>query len=310
MMTEQTNENSSTLARVLNFLATLDRRWIFLLMAGITIIFMVMNARISIPISAPAQGVYNAIEALQPGDRVHLSIDYGPSSQAELLPMHITMLRQLFRKKAVVVCSSLWTDSPPMTEKVWEIVAPEFEKIGEKKVYGVDFVNLGFKAGDRTAIASIGNSFKNTFPIDYRGNKTSELPIMQGWDDYSGIALLCTLAVGDPGPVEYIQQAQSRYNIKMITGCTALLSPQLYPFFQSNNLLGFLGGLAGAAEYETLNGESGQGIKGMNVQSAIHMLIVLLVLLGNIAAFLLKFVPDAKPGAPNDPENSKSAEKG
>ena len=274
---------------ILRFMNTLDRRWIFLLMTIITIVFMVVDIKARIPLTDASLGVYNTIEALPPGARVHLSIDYGPSSAAELWPMHQTMLRHLWRKKAKVICSSLWMDSPPMAERAWEKVSKEFKEAGDEKVYGVDFVNLGFKAGDRTAIASIGNSFKNTFPTDYRGNKTEEIPIMQGWDNYKDVDLLISIAVGDPGPVEYIQQAQSRYGVKMVTGCTAVLSPQLFPFFQSGNIKGFLGGLAGAAEYETLCNEVGPAIKGMNVQSAIHLMIVILVILGNLSALLLKF---------------------
>jgi hypothetical protein len=174
-----------------------------------------------------------------------------------------------------------------MIEKGFTAVLDELEKRGLKKTRGVDYVNLGYKAGDRIAIAKIGSSFKETFPTDYTGNLTANLPIMQGWDTYKEIDMLVTIAVGDPGAVEYIQQAQSRYNVPMVAGVTAVISPQLYPYFQSKNLLGFLGGLAGAAEYEKLVNKPDKATKGMVIQSAIHILIVVLVLLGNLAQFLL-----------------------
>ena len=112
--------------------------------------------------------------------------------------------------------------------------------------------------------------------------------------DDLGLVRLPKSAVGDPGAPEYVQQAQGPTGVKIVAGVTAVISPQLYPLHQSKNILGFLGGLAGAAEYEVLAQragiirESGAATRGMNVQSAIHLLIVLLVIIGNAAYFLLR----------------------
>jgi len=274
--------------RALKAFLQMDRRWIFASVAVITVAFMTVNLRLPVVPTEQARGVYEAIESLPPGARVHLPVDYGPGSEAELWPMQVVMLRQLFRHDAKVICSSLWTDGPPMIERGFREVLRELEKEGITRKYGTDFVNLGFKAGDRVAIAKIASSFKETFPLDSKGNRTADLPIMQGWDNYKDVDLLITLAVGDPGAPEYIQQAQSRYGVKMVAGVTAVISPQLYPFYQSKNLKGFLGGLAGAAEYEVLAKEPGLAIRGMNVQSAVHLYIVVMVLLGNLAALLLR----------------------
>jgi hypothetical protein len=275
---------------------TLDRRWIFLIVAAVVVLFLIVPVTMPITVSEPVLAAYQTIEALPAGARVHLSIDYGPGSDAELWPQHVAILRQLLEKDCKVICSSLWTDGPPMIERGFTTVVGQLEKEGRKKVRGVDYVNLGFKAGDRVAITKIGSSFKETFPTDYQGNPTSQLPIMQGWDNYRDIDLLITIAVGDPGAVEYIQQAQSRYNIPMVAGVAAVVSPQLYPYYQSRNLRGFLGGLAGAAEYEKLVGRPGYATRGMFIQSAVHLLIVALVLAGNAAQFALWYSQRRKGG--------------
>lgn len=274
--------------RFLSAFLRLDRRWIFLSVGAVALLFTVIDLRLPMKVSQQAQGVYDAIEGLPAGSRVHLSIDYGPGSEAELWPQHIAVLRRLFLKDCKVICSTLWSDGPVMIERGFDFIAAQLEKEGVKKTRGVDYVNLGYKAGDRVAIAKIGSSFKDTFPIDYTGNRTAQLPIMQGWDNYSSIDLLITIAVGDPGAAEWIQQVQSRYNVPMVAGVTAVLAPQLYSFYQSRNLLGFLGGLAGAAEYEMLVQRPGIATKGMNVQSIVHLLIVGFVLLGNIAHLILR----------------------
>lgn len=284
-------DRTSKLGDMLEAFVALDRRWIFSAVGILAIVFMLMDFSLPIEPSPQARGMHAAINAVQPGDVVHLSIDYGPSSEAELWPQHLCILRDLMRRGARVVCSSLWTDGPPMVERGFEVVTAELAAEGITRQRGVDYVNLGYKAGDRVAIASIGASFKRTFPSDNTGRPSTELPIMQGWDTYNDVKLLITIGVGDPGAVEYVQQAQSRYRVPMAAGVTAVISPQLYPYFQAGNLTGFLGGLAGAAEYEKLAGiKDGRATKGMNVQSAVHVLIVLLVLLGNAAQLALRWV--------------------
>ena len=42
-----------------------------------------------------------------------------------------------------------------------------------------------------------------------------------------------------------IQQVRTRYNVPIVSGCTAVSAPEYYPYVQSGQLLGLLGGLAG-----------------------------------------------------------------
>jgi tetrahydromethanopterin S-methyltransferase subunit D len=50
----------------------------------------------------------------------------------------------------------------------------------------------------------------------------------------------------------------------------------------SGQLTGLLGGLKGAAEYETLVDRKGRGLKGMDSQSIVHLLLVGFIVLGNV----------------------------
>ena len=44
-----------------------------------------------------------------------------------------------------------------------------------------------------------------------------------------------------------------------------------------------MGGIAGAAEYEIANNSPGRAVAAMDSQSAVHVLVVLLILVGNVA---------------------------
>ena len=85
-----------------------------------------------------------------------------------------------------------------------------------------------------------------------------------------------------------MQQVQSRFHVNLGSGTTAVGAPNFYPYVQSGQLVGLLGGLKGAAEYETLIGAPGDATSGMDAQSIVHALIVVFILLGNLVLLPLE----------------------
>lgn len=137
-------------------------------------------------------------------------------------------------------------------------------------------------------MVSMGSSIPNTFPGDFRGTKVSEIPVMQGVNNYSDVKLIVNISGGYPGTKEWVQQVQARYSIGLVSGCTAVSAPEYYPYYQSGQLQGLLGGMKGAAEYEMLVGRTGLGRRGMDAQSIAHLIIFIFIVLGNLAYFSLK----------------------
>ena len=67
---------------------------------------------------------------------------------------------------------------------------------------------------------------------------------------------------------------------------TAVMASDAYPFLQSGQLSGLIGGLKGAAEYEQLINHRDRAFIGMDAQSITHILIVIFIIFGNISFFL------------------------
>jgi hypothetical protein len=109
--------------------------------------------------------------------------------------------------------------------------------------------------------------------------------------NYDDIALVIDLA---PSAIveTWITYAVGRYGATYTMGVTAVMASGYYPYIDTGQSKGLLGGMKGAAEYEQLlldNGlmsRLGDGSKGMNSQSMAHLLIVILVLLGNLHYFV------------------------
>jgi len=264
----------------------LDRRWIFLLMLFSMSFPLIVHIRLPVRTSPEARGFYESIEALHAGDVVYLASDYDPGGKAELEPMLLAVLDHLFRKDVKIVGATLWPAGSPLLERAYKTVAPKYNK-----TYGVDYVHLGFKEGKENVMVQLGKSIREVFPVDYYGTKLDSLPLMHSGldgkpiDKLGDTKLLVNISIGYPGTKEWVQQVRGRFQMKMISGCAAVSAPEYFPYVQSGQLSGLLGGLAGAAEYEQLIGRPGWGVTGMAAQSLSHVTIVLLILVGNFVYF-------------------------
>ncbi len=260
------------------FFDRLDRRWIHVVTGLLVLLPLLWPLNLPLEPSQPVRAYHAAIAALPPGSTVLMSCDFDPASGPELEPMTRTTLRQLFGRHCKVVVVALYPGGARFVDAIVQDVARQ-----NRQVDGVDYVNLGYKAGNEAVMVLMGQSIAGTFPRDHNGRDVAGLPIMQTVRNYSDCALLVSLSVGYPGTKEYMQQVQGRFHIPIISGVTAVSAPTLYPYLQTGQLSGMLGGMAGAAEYEDLRLERGMASRGMDAQSLAHVFILLCIVLGNLA---------------------------
>lgn len=268
------------LARALDRLGQVDRRIIFLAVAAAVGIPLLLPLHLPIGSSREAQAYFDAIEQLKPGDEIIFSFDYEPDTMAELDPMSLATLRHAFRKDLQVIALTNYAGGPGIAQRILTAAAGEYGKR-----YGTDYVFLGYNPDYSATMLRMGESIRATFPTDHGGTPTAELPLMQEVDRYADIELV--VCVTASALAEYwIIWAGGKFNARIIAGNTAIQAVLIYPYYQSGQLAGFLGGLKGAAEYERLLKLDGAGVRGMDAQSMAHGLIVLFILLGNIGYFV------------------------
>jgi len=261
------------------FFEKLDRRWIFLAMGLLVLFPLLFPLALPLFVSSPVASFVKAVDSIPDGSKVLMSCDYDPSGIPEMVPMTRTALRHLLDKKCKVIITVLWNGGPGLVDKVVrKVVDEEYPDLK----YGVDYVNLGYKAGDEAVMVLMGQGIVNAFPKDYRGSDTRSMPIMRGVRDYSSFPMLVNISSGYPGTKEWVQQVQARFHLPMVAGVTAVSAPEFYPYLQSGQLLGLLGGMAGAAEYEKARGEKGSATRGMDAQSLAHFFVAFCILLGNV----------------------------
>ena len=259
----------------------MDRRWIYLMVALAVLFPFIVPMRFPVSVTPEVETFYNYVDNLPDSSTVMLVFDYYPSTMAECEPMTIAAAHHLFQKHCkIITLSNIPYGGPSMAEAVTRMVAEE-----HNKVYGIDFVNLGYKYGYVSVLKGMGVSIESIFPTDNRGTPLAELPMMDSIHNYEQVDFI--FEVADNATADYwISIVNAGYGVPMGVGCTAVMAPKFYAFVGANQIVGLLGGMKGAAEYEILLKRPAAAFRGMDVQSLVHFLIIGLVIIGNIGYFV------------------------
>ena len=263
-------------------LLNIDRRIIFIFVfLGVTIPLLV---DFSFPIKATdtVRAVYDEIERVAENDgKVLLSFSYGGGSEPELQPMARAILRHLFSKDVEFVAVCLWPDAVGLAQDALQTIAAEY---GAE--YGEDYAFMGYKTGQSVLIINMGQDFRVAFETDQAGARTDTLPVTRNVRSLSDFDFVFDFAAGESIDHWWIPFGQEKYKFNLAGGCTAVIAPDLFPFLQSGQLVGMIGGLAGAAEYENLVNHPDVATSGMRPQSVTHVIIIAFIVMANVAFFI------------------------
>ncbi|HBC45618.1 MAG TPA: hypothetical protein DCZ43_01085, partial [candidate division Zixibacteria bacterium] len=148
---------------------------------------------------------------------------------------------------------------------------------------------LGYQSGNELVIQRMGTSIRAAFPNDARyGRPLDSYPIMGGLNKVSDLDFIFNLSAGYPGTVEWVQFAVDRFHVACGAGNTAVQAPQVYPYLDTGQLTGLMGGMKGGAEYEKLTGFKAKATMAMVSQTAAHIFVVLFIIIGNLAYFMTR----------------------
>jgi hypothetical protein len=233
---------------------------------------------IPIEISVRTRDVYNYVEKLKPGCHVYIEVYYEVAARGELEPNLIALTKHLFDKGCRIVYGSL---------SAFGVVAFSLFRAGAAdlfadKVYGRDYVYLGYIAGGEAATASLAKSIKGTISVDNYGNRLEDLPLMKEVDKATDFDLVVIVSSGTDIFAFYVRQWHTPYGAPLLFVALSVIGPSIEPFVGAKQAIGMLVGQRAAAEYEVLVGRLGLGMASMDAQSTSHMLILAFIVIGNV----------------------------
>jgi len=269
----------------------LDRRWVYLVIGVVVVVTAIWSFAVPLYVTPEARSVYDFVDGLVPGEVLMIGVDYAPEVMAELHPMSYAITRQCFSKDVKLLLCCLHQNGPGMVEQVIAQVAEEYGKVN-----GTDYVYLGYKPYPGITILAMGQNFRIPFPEDYYGTPLDSLPMMRNMTNFDNVKAIINIS-GGSGTEYWINYANGRYNAKLAIGVTGVMTADYYPFLQSGQIFGLIGGMKGAAEYEYLaekggyiSREKGQlwASKSMPIQTTTHIVIILFIVIGNVGYIMSK----------------------
>jgi len=236
---------------ILERLTAIDRRIIFVIIGVVVAVPVLYPITLPVLVSPPVQDLYDAIDELPPGSVIIMAIDFDPTSEPELYPAYLAIARHVFSKGLRVVALGYIAPGIPIGERALQIAAEEYDK-----EYGVDYVNLGYKTGMTVALLMMGKEIWDPYPRDHYDTSVEELPLMHEVHRLDDVALAVDFAHG-VSPDYWIAYAGARFGLRVGLCATGVMTSQYYPYYDSGQLFGLLGGLKGSSEYEALIGAPG-----------------------------------------------------
>jgi hypothetical protein len=262
---------------IIDRLSRIDKRAMYWTMLLLIALPYARPLGLPMQISTYSTEFKTTIDGLAKGDVVLVSMDIGLGSISELGGGVIALAKQLSAEGVKVVAVSTVAEGPLVFDQYFK---PVLESAGYR--YGVDYINLGYAAGDETMIARIAEDISSVYTIDYSGNKVASLPLVQSANTYASYRLVVTFDAGTATGF-YARQWQAKYGTTILSVPTAVNFSYFFPLYQAGSVKAILNGPRGCAEYEQLIGAPGMANQGIDALSMGQLVVIGFMLLGNVA---------------------------
>jgi len=246
----------------------------------VVVIAIPLIHRMDLPIivSPAVQGAYDAVDRMPDNKIAIISIIWSSGTLSENGPQTQAIMRHMFmRNKKFAILS--W--DPQGATMAHEYAASIGKEYG--KVYGRDWIDWGLKPVSNIVllIQHMARNVPEAIVSDYKGTPLSEFPVMKGVKTIKDVGLIADITPSGTLDV-WIGFIYGPYRTPIIYAPTAVMAPEGFNPLDAGQIKGMLTGMKGAAEYERLLGRSDFATRGAAALSTSHLLIIVLIILGNL----------------------------
>ncbi len=230
--------------------------------------------------------LYEAIESLPANAQVLIAVDYDPTTSGEMDVVAQLLVGHLMDRQARIVAVSLLPAGPATAENLVKEAAASYP--GYQAEDGQRYVNLGYLPGQASAVRLLGQSLPDALPRDFQGRQVTALAALSGITSTQSFDLIVELAAASDTLRWWIEQAGAPYDVPLVAGVSAAVDPIARTYYETEpqQLKGMIGGIPGAASYESL----GSGGAGPSPEMAARLdsllvgqvLVILVILGGNL----------------------------
>lgn len=266
---------------IVRYLGEVPRQAIWGILLIILAVAVLHPLNLPVGVTDATEGVYNVIEALEPGDIVIWQGSNAFQWLVETAPAGVAVLNHLAMKEGVKLIILPTSSEHAFFAKY----CLDLSEYPEKKTYGEDYVILQYLPGGNPAIMSFLDGIQETvITTDWYGTPIEEIPVIDLYHDHNDIDVWIGVGSGAYTMVYYVNQKDPR--IACIDLEQAAWFVMFYIYITTGQLKGMTNGMRGGGEYERLIGRSGLGQTGIDTIQLISAFLIVLVVMGNISTAL------------------------
>jgi hypothetical protein len=210
---------------------------------------------------------FKTLMSLQKGDTVLLGSDWTGSTRGESKSQLISILRILIRKE---VKFALWSSADPQSPRCAQDVITEVNAMIAKEGTRPykrwdDWVQAGYYPNSDVAINNVGQDVKKMFSSKRDTDSTGKLrsimesPVLEKIQKVQDFKLVIDVTASKT--TDFHVQFISSKNVPMMFAITGVMVPETQVYYNSGQIVGFIGGLKGVYDLEGMM-ENGLNIPG------------------------------------------------
>lgn len=261
----------------------IDYKWLYLLFLIILIIPSIFPITLPITVSQNAIDFKDEIDKFPPGSKVLWIEGFDPTGYASI-PGIVATMKYLFEKDLEVVFYCLKPDGPVLDDDKLKTIAPKYNKI-----YGKDYVLLGYLSGFESAIIAMNTDMRKAFTQDYYYTPINEIPLMENINSIEDIDLV----VYTYQHAEWLgwanRQIYAQYDVPIIVCSSEAMRAVGIIDYEAGIIKGIVFGIPGGNELEVLFDIPGEASAINNLKSLAVILTLVFIIFGNIAYFGKKY---------------------
>lgn len=268
-------------------LSKMDNRIIYTALLVVMIWALIWPMGLPIQIGASAKAAYEIFDNFEPGDILYVSFDYDSAGATDIQSSVEACMRLVFKHGGRVASGALWPIGAQQANYAFKKMQEEYPHLVE----GVDFLNLGYKPGGQMYIEKAMDSIMEACAnVDNEGRNLSQFPIMKDLVTLKDAKVVICGNHGTPGASQWVPMYATAYavpnNKPFVVAASAVNATINTPFIQSGQIAVYLSGIRAGAEMEILTDKKGTAVSGMDAQSLSHILVLVLMVLGNLSYFM------------------------
>jgi hypothetical protein len=240
------------------------------------------SQEMSLPGYLPAEisAIQSTINNLAPGSTVLLAVDYEPALAGEVGAVASSVVAHLMSKSADIILIS--------TNPMGPVLAEQLLNNAQKSQPGYDIsantLNLGYLAGGPSGLFNFAIQPQLTTPLTVDGKNAWEQPLLKdkSLSNFAGVFVVTESADTARTWVEQVKPVLGSVPLFMIT--SAQVAPLIRPYYDANQVQGFVSGLTGGAIYEQSSAVPGVSRNYWDSYQAGILIAVALVSIGGLIA--------------------------